>query len=90
MNRLGYLKPNGNLYGLVVIRQIDNSSPGGGGGGGVLEISPTRDANLDTQSSDISAEEIREPGRSFQSLKVSLILEEKFVFLSPRCERSSL
>ena len=28
----------------------------------------TRDANLDTQSSDISAEEIRESGRSFQSL----------------------
>ena len=28
----------------------------------------TRDANLDTQSSNISAEEIRESGRSFQSL----------------------
>ena len=28
----------------------------------------TKDANLDTQSSDISAEEIRESGRSFQSL----------------------
>ena len=48
-----------------MIRQIDNTSSGGGGGGGAL----TRDANLDTQSSDIS-EEIRESGRSFQSLIV--------------------
>ena len=30
----------------------------------------TRDANMDTQTSDISAEEIRESGRSFQSLIV--------------------
>ena len=57
-----------NLNGLLVTRQIDNTSPGGAPGGKSLAL--TRDANLDTQSSDISAEEIRESGRSFQSLIV--------------------
>ena len=60
---------NLNLNGLLVIHQIDNTSPGGCAR---REISPwlTRDANLDTQSSDNSAVEIRETGRSFQSLIV--------------------
>ena len=35
-----------------------------------MSLALTRDANLDTQSSDISAEEIRESGRSFKSLIV--------------------
>ena len=59
-----------NLNGLLVIRQIDNTSPGGAPGGKLVPGS-TRDAILDTQSSDISAEEIRESGRSFQPLIVS-------------------
>ena len=37
---------------------------------GNQSLALTRDANLDTQSSDISAEEIRESGRSFQFLIV--------------------
>ena len=50
-------------------RQIDNTSPGGAPGEN-QSVALTKDANLDTQSSDISAEEIRESGRSFQSLIV--------------------
>ena len=58
-----------------MIRQIDNTSAGGGGGGGGgqegnLSLAVTKDANLDTQSLDISAEEIRQSGRSSQSLIV--------------------
>ena len=55
-----------NLNGLLVIRQIDNISPGGRGGGARREISPW----LSQETSDISAEEIRESGKSFQSLIV--------------------
>ena len=58
-----------NLNCLLVIRQIDNHSPGGVTGG-KLVLALTRDENFNTQSSDISAEEIRESGRSFQSLMV--------------------
>ena len=47
-----------NLNGLLVICQNDNTSPGGAPGGKSLAL--TGDANLDKQSSDISAEEIRE------------------------------
>ena len=50
---------NLSLNGLLMIRQIDNTSPGVGGPvrreGNSLAL--IRDANLDTQSSDISAEE---------------------------------
>ena len=35
-----------------------------------MSLERTSEANLDTQSSDISAEEISESGRSFQSLIV--------------------
>ena len=38
---------------------------------GNQSLTLTRDADFDTQSSDISAEEIGESGRSFQSLIVS-------------------
>ena len=55
--------------------QIDNTSPGGGGGGapggGTSPwLSQLEYAHLDKQSSNISAEEIRESGKSFQSLTV--------------------
>ena len=65
---------NLNLNGLLVIRQIDNTSPGGAPEEGNQSLALTRDAILDTQSSDISAEpeeiHLRESGRSFQSLVV--------------------
>ena len=54
-------------------RQIDNTTPGEGGGdltGGDLSRALRRKVNLDTKSSDNSAEEIRESGSSFQSLIV--------------------
>ena len=64
------LSRNLNLNGLLVIRRIDNSSPGGGvRQEGNQSLALIRDANLDTQSSDISAEEIRESGRSLLSEK---------------------
>ena len=66
MSLISYL----NLNGLLVTHQIDNTSPGGAPGGKSVPSRLTRDANLDTQSSDISAEEIRESGRSLQSLIV--------------------
>ena len=47
---------------------------------GDQSLALTRDVNLDTQSSDISAEKIRESGRSFQSnfgLSVQLHLKFK-------------
>ena len=50
---------NLNLNGLLVTRQIDNTSPGGGAAGILVPGSRNR-RNLDTQSSDISAREIRE------------------------------
>ena len=61
-----------NLTGLLVTRQTDNTSPGGATifHQGNQSKALTRDANLDTQSSDISAEEIRESGRSFHFLIV--------------------
>ena len=52
---------------LLVKSQNDNITPGRWGlTGEDLSRALTRDVNLDTQSSDISAEEIRESGRSFQ------------------------
>ena len=58
-----------NQNSLLVQRQNDNIAPG------ALarydySLALSREVNLDTQSSDISAEVIRESGRSFQSLKV--------------------
>ena len=50
----------------LVKRQNDNTSPGDW----PRKISPTREVNLDTLSSDSSEEEIRDSGRSFQSLIV--------------------
>ena len=58
-----------NLNGLLVTCQIGNTSLGGELEGN-QSLVLRRDANLDTQSSDISPEEIRESGRSFQSLIV--------------------
>ena len=54
---------NQNQNSLLVIRQIDNPSPG-------AVTALTREVNLDTLSSDSSEEEIRDSGRSFQSLIV--------------------
>ena len=48
----------------------DIISPGGSDGGEIKSLERTSEANLDTQSSDISAVENRESGRSFQSLIV--------------------
>ena len=59
---------NLNLNSLLVRRQIDNPSPGVVTGGKPLAL--TREMNLDTVSSDSSEEEIRDSGRSFQSLTV--------------------
>ena len=50
-------------------RQIDNPSPGAVTGGN-QSLALTREVNLDTLSSDSSAEEIRDAGRSLQSLIV--------------------
>ena len=66
---------NLNLNGLLVIRQIDNTSLGGGGGGGgapggKLVPGSHKRCEWGTQSSDILAEEIRESGRSFHFLIV--------------------
>ena len=57
-----------NLNSLLVKCQIDNPSPGAVTGGKSLAL--TRQVNLDTLSSDSSEEEIRDSGRSFQSLIV--------------------
>ena len=56
-----------NLNSLLVKRQIDNPSPGAVTGG---TLALTREVNVDTLSSDSSEEEIRDSGRSFQSLIV--------------------
>ena len=62
---------NQNHNSLLVKRQTDNTTPGGWGlTGGDYSRALTREVNLDTQSSDNSAEEIRESGSSFQSLMV--------------------
>ena len=62
---------NQNQNSLLVKRQTDNTTPGGWGfTGGDLSRALTREVNLDTQSSDNSAEDIRESGSSFQSLIV--------------------
>ena len=50
-------------------RQIDNSSQEAVTGGN-KSLSPTREVNLDKPSSESSEEEIRDSGRSFQSLIV--------------------
>ena len=57
-------------------RQNDNPSPGSETGGNE-SLALTREVNLETQSSDNSAEESRESGRSFQSL----IVQGKKLFL---------
>ena len=54
-----------NQNGLLVMCQIDNFSPGAVTGG---KLALTRDKNFDTRSSDNSVEEIRESGRTIQSL----------------------
>ena len=61
-----------NLNSLLVKRQIDNPSPGAVTGGN-KSLALTREVtqvNLDMLSSDSSEEEIRDSGRSFQSLIV--------------------
>ena len=58
-----------NLNSLLVKRQIDNPSPGPVTGDN-KSLAITREVNLDTLSSDSSEEEIRDSGRSFQSLIV--------------------
>ena len=58
-----------NLNSSLVKRQIDNPSPGAVAGGN-QSLALTREVNLDTLSSDSSEEEIRDSGRSFQSLIV--------------------
>ena len=60
---------NLNLNSLLVKRQIDHPSPGAVTGGN-QSLALTREVNLDTLSSDSSEEEIRDAGRSFQSLIV--------------------
>ena len=50
-------------------RQIDNPSPGAVTGENE-SLALIREVNLDTLSSDSSEEEIRDSGRSFQSLTV--------------------
>ena len=60
---------NLNLNSLLLKRQIDNASPGDVTGGN-YSLALTREVNLDTLSSDSSEEEIRDSGRSFQSLIV--------------------
>ena len=64
----GVPKRNLNLNGLLVIRQIDNISPGGSVPGGKLV--PGSHKRCELGHTDISAEEIKESGRSFQSLIV--------------------
>ena len=57
-----------NQNSLLMKCQIDNTVPGGCClTGGDKSRAITREVNLDTQSSDISEEEIRESGRSFQT-----------------------
>ena len=54
---------------------------------GNKSLALTRDANLDTQSSDISADEIKESGRSFQSLIVcgkKLLLYASFFMIKQK------
>ena len=63
------LNLNLNLNSLLVKRQIDNPSPGAVTGGN-QSLALTREVNLDTLLSDSSEEEIRDSGRSFQSLIV--------------------
>ena len=58
---------NLNLNILLVKRRIDNPSLGAVTGGNE-SLALTREVNLDTLSSDSSEEEIRDSGRSFQSL----------------------
>ena len=63
------IHPDLNLNSLLVKRQIDNPSPGAVTGGN-KSIALTREVNFDTLSSDSSEEEIRDSGRSFQSMIV--------------------
>ena len=63
------LNLNLNLNSLLVKRQIDNPSPGAVTGGN-YSLALTREVKLDTISNDSSEEEIRDSGRSFQSLIV--------------------
>ena len=65
-----YVHLNLNLNSLLVKRQTDYPSPGAVTGGD-YSLALTREVNLDTLSSDSSEEEIRDTGRSFQSLMVS-------------------
>ena len=58
-----------NLNSLLVKRQVDNPSPGAVTGGN-KSLALAREVNLDTLSSDSSEEEIRDSGRSFQSLLI--------------------
>ena len=60
---------NLNLNSLRVKRQNVNPSPGAETGGNE-SLALTSEINVDTQSSDNSAKEIRESGRTFQSLIV--------------------
>ena len=60
---------NQNQNSLLVIRQIYNPSPGAVTGEN-KSLALTREVNLDTLSSNSSEEEIRDSGRSFQSLIV--------------------
>ena len=59
---------NQNQNSLLVQRQNDNIAPGTLTGED-KSLALTREVSLDTQSSDISEEVIRESGRSFQSLE---------------------
>ena len=61
-------KSGQNQNSLLVKRQNDNTSPGDWSR--KIRLALTREVNLDTQSSDSSAEEMRESGRTFQSLIV--------------------
>ena len=66
-----FMNQNQNQNSLLVKGQTGNTTPGGLGlTGGDQSRTLTREVNLDTQSSDILAEEIRESGSSFQSLIV--------------------
>ena len=70
-----------NQNSLLVIRQIDNHSPGAVKGGKLVP-SPHKNANFDTQSYDISAEEIRE--FLYSNIEPFLILPEGLMYRDPR------
>ena len=65
------------LNSLLVKRQIDNPSSGAVTGGN-QSLALTREVDLDTLSSDSSEEEIRDSGRSFQSL---IVWGEEVIFI---------